>query len=150
MKLFLGGTCTSNWRKDLIPLLENDGIDYFNPIVDDWNEEAQKREYEEKNICSHLLYVITPSMEGVFSIAEIVDDSNKRPNKTIFVYMDKELDNPNIAFNDSQLKSLGAVESMVKNNGAFTYKASTIEDLFSFIKFINDDTRDIDKELNNN
>ena len=53
MKLFLGGTCTSNWRNDLIPLLENDGIDYFNPIVDDWNEEAQKREYEEKNISCH-------------------------------------------------------------------------------------------------
>ena len=45
-KVFLGGTCNkSKWRDELIDLLK---IDYFNPVVDDWNEEAQK---EEKKHC---------------------------------------------------------------------------------------------------
>jgi len=38
MRVFLGGTCNkSTWRQRLIKLLK---IDYFNPVVDDWNEEA--------------------------------------------------------------------------------------------------------------
>lgn len=148
MKLFLGGTCTSNWRNNLIPLLENNGIDYFNPIVDDWNEEAQKREYEEKNICSHLLYIITPKMEGVFSIAEVVDDSNKRPEKTIFMFLPSEIDDQSLAFSDAQIKSLEAVKSMVINNGAYAEKVSSIDDIINFILKINNENRDIDKELN--
>lgn len=148
MKLFLGGTCTSNWRDKLIPLLEQEGIDYFNPIVDDWNEEAQKREYEEKEICSHLLYIITPNMEGVFSIAEAVDDSNKRPKKTIFIYMPSELAQNDKLFTKGQLKSLEAVRNMISNNGGYAIKASTINDIFEYIKSINRDSRDIDKELN--
>jgi len=35
-RVFLGGTCNnSKWRDVLIPRLK---IDYFNPVVDDWNE----------------------------------------------------------------------------------------------------------------
>lgn len=148
MNLFLGGTCTSKWRDNLIPLLDSNGIDYFNPIVDDWNEEAQKREYEAKNNCSHMLYIITPLMEGVFSIAEAVDDSNKRPDKTIFIYMPTDVDGIN-KFDKGQIKSLKAVETMIKNNGGYSYCAHNIEDAFSFIKTIKDEIRDIDKELNN-
>lgn len=41
-KVFLGGTTNNtNWRDDLIKKLK---IEYFNPVVDDWNEEAQERE----------------------------------------------------------------------------------------------------------
>ena len=33
-KVFLGGTCNeSTWRNELIPLLENAGVEYFNPVV---------------------------------------------------------------------------------------------------------------------
>lgn len=39
MEVFLGGTCASgtNWREKLIPKLD---IEYFNPVVDDWDDEA--------------------------------------------------------------------------------------------------------------
>ena len=84
-KVFLGGTCNeSTWRNDLIKLLK---IDYFNPVVDDWNEEAYQEELRQREICDFCLYVITPKMTGVYSIAEVVDDSNKRPEKTIFCYL---------------------------------------------------------------
>ena len=81
MEVFLGGTTAegTTWREELIPMLE---IDYFNPVVDDWNDEAYEKELEKRETCDYVLYVISPLMEGTYSVAEVVDDSNKRPNKT--------------------------------------------------------------------
>ena len=43
MKVFLGGTCNNSiWRDVLIPLLTDNGINYFNPVVDDWTEDCYK------------------------------------------------------------------------------------------------------------
>ena len=111
-KVFLGGTCNeSTWRNELIELLQ---IDYFNPVVEDWNEEAYKRELLEREHCDFVLYVITPKMTGVYSIAEAVDDSNKQPNKTIFCY---KADDEDYQFTIGQRKSLDAVAKMIKRNG---------------------------------
>lgn len=55
-------------------------------------------------------------MSGVYSIAEVVDDSNKRKShRTVFVKLRKDGDQE---FTFGQWKSLTAVEEMVKNNGA--------------------------------
>ena len=111
MKIFLGGTCNnSRWREELIPLLK---IDYFNPVVKDWNEEAYQEELRQREICNFCLYVITPEMQGVYSIAEAVDDSNKRPDKTIFCF----LDYGDLEFDKAQHKSLDKVGTMVEKNG---------------------------------
>lgn len=110
-KVFLGGTTNkTDWRDTLIKKLK---IDYFNPVVDDWNKEAQDREIRERKNCDFVLYVITPKMKGVYSIAEVVDDSNKRPDKTIFCYL-KEDDKQK--FDDHQIKSLDMVGKMVEEN----------------------------------
>lgn len=83
-KVFLGGTCAETaWREKLISMLK---IKYFNPVVPNWTEECMKREREERVKDDFCLYVITPSMQGVYSIAEVIDDSNKRPKKTIFCF----------------------------------------------------------------
>jgi len=112
MKVFLGGTCNnSKWREELIEMLE---IDYFNPVVDDWNEEAQQQEIYERDRCDICLYTITPQMKGVYSIAEVVDDSNKRPRKTLFCLL---LNYGGESFDDSQAKSLVQVAKMVVANG---------------------------------
>ena len=112
MKVFLGGTCNdSEWREDLIRQLE---IDYFNPVVDDWDEEARKREIQERESCDFCLYCITPKMTGVYAIAEVVDDSNKRPSKTIFCFVTED---GNDVFTDVQIRSLKAVAGMVESNG---------------------------------
>ena len=112
IKVFLGGTCNeSDWREKLIELLN---INYFNPVVDDWNVEAQLKEIEERKICDYCLYVITPKMTGVYSIAEVVDDSNKRPQKTVFCVLD--VDDGKL-FTSGQRKSLDAVGRLVVNNG---------------------------------
>lgn len=107
-KVFLGGTCPGyDWRKDLFQLLK---IDYFNPVVDDWNEEAYQRELQERANDDFCLYVITNGMEGYYSIAEVVDDSNKRPENTVFCVLKD-------GFNRKQLKSFEAIEKMVSKNG---------------------------------
>jgi len=113
-KVFLGGTCNdSTWRDELIPLLK---IDYFNPVVEDWTPECQTEEYRQKEICDIHLYVITPKMTGVFSIAELVDSSNKNPKGTVFMIMSKDGDKE---FDEGQLRSLHAVGNLAGNvNGA--------------------------------
>lgn len=116
-KVFLGGTCNESlWRDTLIKKLE---IDYFNPVVDDWTEEDYLEELRQREICDYCLYVITPLMTGVYSIAEVVDDSNKRPEKTIFCYLnnDKYKGTVNKTFSKAQIKSLDKVGVMVEKNG---------------------------------
>lgn len=115
LKIFLGGTCNdSTWRATVMNKLELLGIDFFNPVVPDWTEECYKRELRERTICSHCLYTITPKMTGVYSIAEVVDDSNKRPDKTIFCMLSED---DGETFTDGQLKSLEKVGKMVESNG---------------------------------
>lgn len=118
MKVFLGGTTNkTDWRDKLIPNLK---IDYFNPVVDDWNQEAYKKELEERENSDYVLYVITPKMEGVYSIAEVVDDSNKRPEKTLFCVLEQD---DKKEFSEAQLKSLDAVDKMIVDNGGKSFKS---------------------------
>lgn len=139
-KVFLGGTCNdSKWRDELIPMLD---IDYFNPVVDDWNEECYQEELKQREICDYCLYVITPRMTGVYSIAEVVDDSNKRPNKTILCVLKSDVDytpalrwreeenrflighdEVEIQFNEGQMKSLERTGLMVQKNGGKYFKS---------------------------
>lgn len=127
MKVFLGGACNdSNWRNTLINLLK---IDYFNPVVDDWTPDCMAEEIKQRDECDFCLYVITPKMTGVYSIAEVVDNSNKRPQKTIFCIL--PTDN-GLSFTDGQLKSLNQVGKMIKSNGGHWFG-----DLLTVAEFLN-------------
>ena len=118
MKVFLGGTMNgSDWREKLI---SNLNIDFFNPIVDIWDDKAKLNEINEKNSCDFLLFVITPLMDGVYSIAEVVDASNKMPEKTILCILDND---DGKKWTKSQKYSLNAVENLVHSNGAFVFKS---------------------------
>lgn len=129
-KVFLGGTCNGSlWRDELIKKLK---IDYFNPIVEDWNDAAKLKERFERINCDFCLYVITPLMAGVYSIAEVIDDSNKRPDKTIFCYM--EYDKP-ARFSKQQLHSLEEVSQMVQRNGGKCLK--NLDQVASYLNSFN-------------
>ena len=113
-KVFLGGTCNeSTWRNDLIEMLS---IDFYNPVVDDWTPECMDEEIKQRGLCDYCLYVITPKMTGVYSIAEVVDDSNKRPGKTVFCVLRED---GSLTFTEGQLKSLFQVGRMVADNGGY-------------------------------
>lgn len=112
MTAFLGGTCNnSTWRDQLIPLLT---IDSYNPVVPDCTPECQAEEIKQRETCDYVLYVITPEMKGVYIIAEVVDDSVKRPRKTVLGLL-REANG--LRFDDSQWKSLLSVAGMVVANG---------------------------------
>lgn len=113
MKVFLGGTCSGyKWRNDLIPMLK---CDYYNPIVKNWSEADRLREVHERETADYVLYVITSGMKGVYSIAEIIDDSNKRPEKTIVCVLYDGIDK-------QMSHSLKAVVNLAKSNGVHVCK----------------------------
>lgn len=119
-RVFLGGTCNeSTWREQMMMYLDKVGLEYFNPIVDDWDDKAQANELKERKECDFCLYTITPKMSGVYSIAEVVDDSNKRSKKTVLVLLRNDGDSK---FTESQWKSLNAVAKMVTDNGGNVFK----------------------------
>lgn len=129
MEVFLGGTCNdSQWRETLIPMLK---CDYFNPVVKDWNEEAQALEIKKRQECDFILYVITPKMTGVYSIAEVVDDSNKRPQATAFCILTEDDNNE---FTEHQIKSLDMTKNMIRNNNARVF--DTLEDVANFLNYM--------------
>ncbi len=116
MKVFLGGTVNgSTWREYVMPRLE---IDYFNPVVPDWNDEAYKRELFERQNCAFCLYVLTPKMEGFYSIAEVVDDSFKKPDRTLFCFIEND---EAFTFTPEQDASLQHLGQMVLANGGAWY-----------------------------
>ena len=129
VKVFLGGTCNeSNWRDILITKLDKTKVDYFNPVVDDWTEECQKREMYEREHCDFCLYVITPLMTGVYSIAEVTDDSNKRPEKTLFCVLHED---NNKKFTGAQLKSLYQVCNLVSSNNGKCF--ASLDDIANYL-----------------
>lgn len=146
MKVFLGGTCAETvWREKLIPMLQ---CDYFNPVVEDWTEECMAEEIRQRQECDYCLYTITPSMQGVYSIAEVVDDSNKKPDKTIFCVLSEEVSygqvypdrpiysfpNAKISFSIGEMKSLNQVGEIVKRNGGKYFRS--LENVAEFLNAI--------------
>lgn len=114
MKVFLGGTCSGyKWRNDLIPLLR---CEYYNPIVKNWSEADRLREVHEREVDDYVLYVITSGMKGVYSIAEIIDDSNKRPEKTLVCVLFDNIEK-------QMAHSLSATLNLAKSNGAKVFES---------------------------
>ena len=120
--VFLGGTCSgSKWRDELISKLNSD-VTYFNPVIIDrqWSQKDEEIENRYKKTCKYMLFVITPRMNGFYSIAEVVDSSYKKPRKTIFCVLDTDGEK---LFNDEQKKSLRAVERLLTSNKVIVKKS---------------------------
>ncbi len=101
-KVFLGGVReASAWRLKVIPKLK---IEYTDPKVGTDTQED----------CDFLLYVITPNMIGFELIPNLIDASNKKPEKTLYCAIFEE---GSKAFSAHQRKSLEAVGKMVERNG---------------------------------
>ena len=127
--VFLGGTVAgSTWRQELISLLE---IDYFNPVVDDWLPEHMEEELRQREICDYLLYVLTPKMQGVYSVAELVDDAHRRPERTVFTFLPEDGDD---YFSPHQLKSMRQTAALVADLGVHCF-----DDLEAVAEFLNHD-----------
>ncbi len=125
-KVFLGGTCNgSTWREGLIKNLK---INYFQPQQEGWTPEMMEEEIKQREESDFCLYVITPKMTGFYSVAEVVDDSNKRPGKTIFSFL---IEDDGETFSEHQQKSLEQTAKMVTKNGAQFFK--TFEEIADYL-----------------
>lgn len=117
IRIFLGGTCNgSTWRDELIPMLKENGIDYFNPVVEDWTPECQLIEEDEKNNkCNVHLYVITKEMQGTYSIAEMIHSAHlanmygTSVDKVVFAVLDEG------TWQKHEMNSFGAVMNLLRN-----------------------------------
>lgn len=127
-RIFLGGTCAgSTWRDELIPELDKRGYSYFNPVVPDWTAEMQLIESKEKEeYCDSHLYVLTPEMKGLFSVAEIINSAWQAANlgtgSMIFGILGKEED-----WGTSMWTSLLAIKDMVLGIGRGTKRIVACE-----------------------
>lgn len=124
-KVFLGGTVTGcnpnyGWRGKLIPMLN---INYFNPVIKNWNKQAREEEFKQKNeICDYELFVITPEIRGYMSLVEAGVASVKKKEKCIFCILDNTFEN-NKKFSKFQLNSLNHVGEIIENNGGKFFKS---------------------------
>lgn len=135
-RVFLGGTCGkygSQWRNEVIKYLDKD-IQYFNPLVPVWDDEAAANEEKEKRRCNIHLYVLTPC-NSWYSVVEACTSTYEINHDVVTVicllrsYGDK-------IFSDSEWKSATKAMDLIKSNAFSPVKI--IYDLYGTIKFIND------------
>lgn len=125
--VFLGGTYVSNttsWREDVISKLR---IRYINPekIVSKNFFAVEKHERLNSDYC---LFVLTPESYNFAAIAEVVQESNNRPNKTILCVI---RDYMGCYFDDASWYSMECVKEIVRDNGAIV--VDTLDEAISFL-----------------
>ena len=131
VKVFLGGTCgSSTWREELIPQL-GEHIEYFNPQLPPgaWNKEAQEVEDFHRKTDDICLYVITPEGEGSYSLVEVTDDSNKRPDQTVLCVLESANGK---SFEGHMKKCALKTMKLVAENGA-----TVVDNLEDLAKYLN-------------
>ena len=129
VSVFLGGTCAkSTWREELMGKLDQEKIDAFNPVVPNWDEEAQKKEDFHRANDDIVLYVITPEGTGFYSFVEVTDDSNKRPGRTIFCVLEEA---NGVAFEGHMKKCALKTMKLVMKNGVATF--SNLDELAQYL-----------------
>lgn len=135
MKVGLFGTVIVNktlddvygWRKDIIPLLEQNNIEYYNPVVINRGTKEIEIENQQKELCDMEIYVLTVDLMGYYSIAEAVKSSYEHgsPDNTIFCILNKEY------FPYGKLRSLEDVERLLQKRGC--YIAKDLNDIVNYI-----------------
>ena len=128
--VFLGGTCNgSTWRDELMTMLDQNKIDAFNPVVENWDEEAQRNEDYHKENDDFILYVLTPEMKGVYSVFEVAMDSCKRPGRVLVCIL-PERDGK--TFDPFVQKNMIKIKKDLLDNGTFVF-----DDLAQIAEYLN-------------
>jgi len=136
-RIFLGGTCAdTTWRDELMPLLNEAGFEYFNPVVKDWTPECQTIEEDEKNNkCNVHLYVITKEMMGTYSIAEIINSTwqavlyGTTVNCVVFAVLDEG------TWQKHERKSFDATMNMVRNIAPHNSVTCYVKDMKELVEY---------------
>lgn len=108
-EVFLGGSCNpTTWRHKIsIPILKKNEITFFNPQVDEWNENLIDAENHAKETANILFFVIDGETRAIASMLEVTEliCQNRKMILVINQIKDKQLiDNKEIT--DRELKDL--------------------------------------------
>ena len=115
--VFLGGTAAKNiWRDAFINDLETLGVSreiFFNPVVQDWNEEARRAEEVAKEEASHLVfYIADPKQEGnplsAYSMVEATMALYDKPERAVVVFDTEGMSGHPLKAMNQTMKVLGA------------------------------------------
>ena len=125
--IFLGGTCNnSTWRDQLIA---PEGFEFFNPQLPagvEWEKHHQDAEEAAKKNAAIQVYVITPEITGVFSIAEMVAMAFTNRERLVAGIIGE--------FAPFMQKSMDAVARLLQEQGV--YVARSMEDLQEELNFL--------------
>ena len=113
----------------------NSRFDPFNPVVDDWNEEAQREEEYHKVNDEYLVYCITPKMTGFFSIVEMIHSMHVRPHTTFVCFLNED---DGSKFTIPQMKSIDATVELLERFEVKTF--TSLEDMAEYMNNIYDDS----------
>jgi hypothetical protein len=126
MEVFLGGTTNgSAWRQQLIPQLKMSYVTFEQ--ARNLTELRQQREAKAK--ADFCLYVITPLMQDLEQLSELLEESHKRPGQTLLCLLKEE---GGLHFDEQQWQALQNIGTTVVKNGAHYF-----EDLQSALNFLN-------------
>lgn len=122
--VFLGGTCAGeDYRRQMIPMLE---IDYFNPVVDDWNQDSIEIENQAKQRCAYELYVFTPEQTGMYGFMEaVVSAFHRRPQEVVIVFLVGNVP-------DHYLRSVEASKKLLREKTE-AYIADSLQEAAAFL-----------------
>lgn len=133
IKVFLGGTTPSKdplygFRGVLVPILEKYDIDYYNPVVQSWNQECIKEEDRQKEEeCDVHLYCITHEQTGVYAIAEALDSAWRQDKRCLFILIEE-------CFDKSRLKSMHATCELIALRGGEIVVVKNLKGLQKVLK----------------
>lgn len=141
-KIFLGGTCNLpdnyewDFRKIIASHLSPDK--YFNPVVEDWNEQAQKLEDEMKAKCLYHLYVIYPTSHNTYSLIEIGEALATMENRVAVIVVKSMKDDDGHAYTFGE-QQMHAFEKLANDNPHNVYICGNVEMMsFTLSKVIAD------------
>lgn len=132
-QVFLGGTCGNNkWRDSFIEDLIESGVSeekIFNPIVENWDEEAQRKEDLAKEESKYLLfYIANPNTKGNetsgYSLIELTMNLYDNPDTTVGVLCTDELSEP---VKKALLKGFEDLKKRFPDGHVFSDRKSALE-----------------------
>lgn len=113
--VFMGGTCAGpKWRERLCGQVSQ-SFRWFNPVVDEWSEEAKEAELAVRAEADVMLYAITPYQEGCYSYLEMTEDAIRSEKPVVIAFLPSFEDK---AFSEQQWSSIVSAKRLLERNNA--------------------------------
>lgn len=135
--VFMGGTCAGpKWRERLCGQVSQ-SFRWFNPVVDEWSEEAKEAELAVRAEADVMLYAITPYQEGCYSFLEMTEDAIRSEKPVVIAFLPSFEDK---AFSEQQWSSIVSAKRLLERNNATVLLS--MEELIDWFNRYNDKSPD--------